>query len=297
MISVTFLGTSDSVPSEKRNHTALLLNYKGENILIDCGEGTQRQFRKAKLNPCKITRILLTHKHADHSLGIPGLLKTLELSGYGKTLYIYGPKGIKNFINGLFDAFGNVKEYKIEVKEVSGKFFEADDFYLEAESMTHNVPCNAYSFVKKGQIRIDKKKLEKAKIPHGPILQKLKLGKDIVHDGKKYRAKDLTYNEDGKKISFIFDTSLNEKISDFVKDADLLISESSFSSDLKERAKDYHHLTSEQAAETAKKAKVKKLILTHISQRYERKMKQILSEARKIFKNSFLVEDLDVVRV
>ena len=84
-IKLTFLGTSDAIPSAKRNHTAMLLTYKGENILIDCGEGTQRQFRKAKLNPCKITRILLTHRHADHILGLPGLLLTMGLSEYNKT--------------------------------------------------------------------------------------------------------------------------------------------------------------------------------------------------------------------
>ena len=297
MVVVTFLGTSDAVPSARRNHTAMLLTYDGENILIDCGEGTQRQFRKAKLNPCKITRILLTHKHADHTLGLPGLFKTLELSGYNKTLFIYGPKGIKLFIKNLFNAFGNIKKYKIEVKEVSGKFFEKDDFYLEAQSMTHSVPCNAYSFVKKGQIRIDKNKLKKSGLPLDRNLQKLKQGKDLSYKGKKFKAKDLTFMENGKKISFIFDTSLNKNISKFVKGADLLISESSFSSNLKEKAKEVHHLTSDQAAGAAKKAEVKKLILTHLSQRYEKNMKQILSEAKKIFKNSFLVDDLDVVKV
>src|SRR3990167_2584674 len=96
MIKITFLGTSDSIPSSKRNHTAILLSCEGENILIDCGEGTQRQFRKMGLNPCKITKILITHWHADHVIGLIGLIKTLDISGYGKTLFIYGPRGIKN---------------------------------------------------------------------------------------------------------------------------------------------------------------------------------------------------------
>src|SRR4030067_2460046 len=97
-IPITFLGTSQSIPTEKRNHTAVLLKYKDENILVDCGEGTQRQFRKAHLNPCKVTRILITHGHGDHVLGLPGLLSTLSLSGYQKTLCIYGPKGTKEFV-------------------------------------------------------------------------------------------------------------------------------------------------------------------------------------------------------
>ena len=88
MTKITFLGTSDQIPSRSRNHTSILLTYEGENILIDCGEGTQRQFRKANLNPCKITKILISHWHGDHVLGLPGLLSTLALSGYNKTLHI-----------------------------------------------------------------------------------------------------------------------------------------------------------------------------------------------------------------
>jgi len=91
-ITITFLGTSQAIPTARRNHTAILLQYKAENLLIDCGEGTQRQFRKARLNPCKITKLLITHWHGDHILGIPGLLQTLLLNQYNKTLEIYGPR-------------------------------------------------------------------------------------------------------------------------------------------------------------------------------------------------------------
>lgn len=297
MIKIVFLGTSDQIPSAERNHSSILLNYNGENILVDCGEGTQRQFRKAKLNPCKTTRLLITHWHNDHVLGIPGLLSTLALSGYNKTFFIYGPKGTKNFIRDLLKVFGFQRKYKIIVEDVEGKFFETKDFYLEAEKMEHGILCNAYSFVKKGMIRIDKTKLKKSKLPHGPLLQKLKQGKDIVYKGKKYLAKNLTFSEGDKKISFVLDTLDNKKIVPFVKDSDLLICESSFSSDLKEKAKEHLHLTSKQAGDIAKKSKSKKLILTHLSQRYERNQKKILNEVKKVFKNTFLVKDLDVVEV
>lgn len=297
MMSITFLGTSDAVPSAKRNHTAILLTYKGENILVDCGEGTQRQFRKAGLNPCKVTRILLTHNHADHTLGLPGLLKTFDLTGYHRILYIYGPKGIKKFLNNLFITFGKVKKYKIEIKEVSGKFFENNEFYLEANEMTHGVPCIAYSFVKKGQIRIDKDKLKRSGLPFDKNLQKLKQGKDISYKGKKFKANNLTFMENGKKVSFILDTSINKNTISLAKNSDLLICEASYSHELQDKAKEYGHLTVRQTAEIAKKAKVKKLILTHISQRHEKNMEGILKDAKKIFKNSHLVKDLDVVKV
>ncbi len=296
MIKLVFLGTSDAVPSKERNHTSILLNYKDENILIDCGEGTQRQFRKADLNPCKLTRILITHWHGDHVLGIPGLLQTLNFSDYEKPLLIYGPKGTKEFINQILKTFIFQGKFNIEVKEVENKFFENEDFYLEAKKMTHGVPCNAYTFVKKNKIRIDKDKLEKTKI-QGPILQKLKQGKDIVYNGKKYLAKNLTYQEEGKKISFVFDTSFNKDIIPFVKNSDLLVCESTFGEELEKKAEEYNHLTSKQTAEIAKKSNSKKLILTHISQRYSKNPEQILKTAKKFFKNSFLVKDLDIVEV
>lgn len=297
MIEITFLGTSDAVPSSKRNHTAILLTHDGENILVDCGEGTQRQFRKASLNPCKITKILLTHKHADHTIGLIGLLKTLDLTGYNRTLEIYGPRGIKKFLENVFAAFGKVENYKIEIREVSGKFLETSDFFIEAKSMTHGVPCNAYSFVKKGQLRIHKNKLEKLKISPGPHLKNLKEGKDISYNGKKHKARDLTFKEDDKKITFIFDTSENNNIGEIAKNSDLLISEASFSSELEDKAKEFKHLTASQIGKIAKKAKVKKLVITHISQRYEMKKSEILEEAKKEFKNTELVKDLDVVKV
>ena len=296
MIKVTFLGTSDSVPSLERNHTSILLETSSENILIDCGEGTQRQFRKAKINPCKLTRLLITHWHGDHVLGIPGLLQTLSFSGYNKKLFIYGPKGTKEFMKSLLSTFAFQGECDLEVKEVQGKFFENEDFYLEAESMTHGIPCNAYSFTEKDQLRIDKEKLKKTNL-NGPILQKLKQGKDITFEGKKYLAKNLTFKESGKKVSFVLDTAFNLKIIPFVKNSDVLICESQFGEDLKDKAAEYHHLSIDKVVEIAKKSKSKKLILTHLSQRYNKDQKDILSFAKKNFKESFLAHDFDSFQI
>jgi len=193
-IKITFLGTSAQMPTARRNHTAVLLTYEGENILVDCGEGTQRQFRKARLNPCKVNRILITHKHGDHVFGLPGLITTLNQSGYSKKLHIYGPRGIKRFLENFIGFFKIDFEIKIEEVVPKGmtpnakngglKFFEGKDFYLEAEKMEHGVPTNAYSFVKKGQRRIDREKLKKSKLPSGPLMKKLKEGKDIVYEVK-----------------------------------------------------------------------------------------------------------------
>lgn len=297
MIKIVFLGTSYMIPGVKRNHTSIFLNYKGENILVDCGEGTQRQLRKAKLNLCKLTRILITHQHGDHVLGIPGLLQTLSLSEYNKTLFIYGPQGIKIFMKNLLKTFIFKLNYKIKIEEVEGKFLETEDFYIEAKKMTHGIPCNAYVFVEKEGIRINKEKLKKSKLPSSELLRKLKQGKDIFYKGKKYSVKNLTFKEKGKKISFVLDTSLNKRISPFVKNSDLLICGASFGSELESKAKEKKHLTSGQAGKIARASNSKKLVLTHISQRYEKNLKKFLGDAKKIFKNSQLANDFDIFEV
>lgn len=296
-IKVTFLGTSAQIPSAKRNHTAILITYKDENILIDCGEGTQMQLRKAQLNPCKLTTILITHIHGDHTFGLPGLLSTLNFSGYNKYLRIYCPKGAKKIIEEFIDIEHLKNGFKIKIEEVSGKFYENEDFYLESESMQHGIPTNAYNFVIKSKSRIDKLKLKKYKIPEGPLLKNLKQGKDIFYEGKKYKAKELVYLEEGKKISFVLDTVLNNKIARFVKGADLLICDASFSSENSKEAKEHMHLTARQDGQIAKSAKVKKLVLTHISQRYDNKLKELLDDAKKEFKNVVIAEDFSTFEI
>ena len=189
MIKLTFLGTSDQIPSAKRNHPGILLTRGGENILIDCGEGTQRQFRKAGLNPGKVNRILITHFHGDHVYGLPGLISTFHHSGYNKTLYIYGPKGTKNFLRSFLGLAKVERNFEIKIEEVSGKFLDTKEFYIEATSMKHGIPTNAYNFVEKGKIRIDKNKLKKLKIKQGPHLAKLQQGKDLVYNDKKFKVK------------------------------------------------------------------------------------------------------------
>jgi len=296
-VKVTFLGTSAQIPTVKRNHTGILLNYNEESILIDCGEGIQRQFRIAKLNPGKITKILITHIHGDHVFGLPGLLSTLNFSEYSKTLEIYGPKGSKRFLEELLDLAGVKRKFKIIVKEVSGKFFETKDFELYAEVMKHGIPTNAYSFIIKDKLRFDKGKLKKLKIPEGKHLSEIKNGKTISYNGKKYKIKDLTYVEKGKKVSFVLDTLNNDKIYKFVKDSDLFICESSFDSEKEEEAKEKMHMTSFQSGQIAKKAKVRKLILTHISQRYEHRLDDLLKDAKKNFKDVIVAKDFDVFEI
>ena len=296
-IPIIFLGTGQAIPTAKRNHAAILIKYKQENILIDCGEGTQRQFRKAHQSLSKITRLLITHWHGDHILGIPGLLQTLQLSKYQKTLKVYGPSGTSKFMSLMQKIFIHKGRIKIETKEVnSGKVFETNDLVVTSLPMKHQSPCLAYSFIEKDKIRLKKDKIEALKLP-GNLISKLVKGKNIRYNNKTINVKKISYKQPGRKITIIMDTAINPNAAKIAKNSDLLISESTYSESEKDLAEKYKHLTASQAASIAKKAKVKRLILTHLSQRYDKKDSSIFEEARKIFKNTGVAEDLDKVEV
>lgn len=296
MIEIFFLGTSSSVPTSKRNHTAILLSYKNENILVDCGEGTQRQFKKAKINPGRITRILITHLHGDHVFGLPGLLKTLEMSEYNKKLIIYGPTGIKKHFHLLEEIYGKFNT-NIEIKEMSNSKIDEDEFLIEAFEGLHTTRTNAYNFIVKEKIRLNKSKIKKLKLPNSPLLGKLQKGQDVNYEGKKIKWKEVSYIQPRKKISFVLDTSFTNSLADMTKEADIIISEATFGSDEKEKAKEHFHMTYAEAGNLAKKAKAKRLILTHISQKHEKDLKRILSETKKIFKETSIAEDMMKVSI
>ncbi|MCR4285052.1 MAG: ribonuclease Z [archaeon] len=294
-IEVTFLGTGSAIPTARRNHSATLIQYKDEMILFDCGEGTQRQFRKAKINMCKITKILISHWHADHTLGIPGLFQTMAMNGYSKCLKVYGPRGSKEKIREILNLFGiDDRRLRLEVHEVSeGKFIDEKDFFVESMPMEHGIPTNGYSFSVKEKNRLDRKKLEKLKLPNSPLMGDLIKGKTVKIDGKKIDGKKLMYVEPQRKITMIVDSKYTPNAIKLANDADVLTCEASFSEDDGEVAGDHGHMNSVEAATIAKKAKAKKLILVHLSQRYDMIPKKILSEAKKVFKETVVAEDFD----
>lgn len=299
-MEIIMLGTSEATPTAKRSQLAMLLKYKNENILIDCGEGTQRQFKIAKLNPLKITRIFISHWHGDHVLGLPGLLQTLALNNYSKVLKIYGPKGTKRFVKLLLRTFIFRERIKTEIHEIikDSKIIDEKDFYIEAYKMQHFTPCLAYRFVEKDIRKIDINFIKKIGLKPGPLLGKLQQGKSIMFKGKKIKAKQATKIKKGKKVAFIIDTLFNKNCFKVAKDADLLISESTFlESEHGDKAKERGHLTAKQAATIAKKSTVKKLILTHLSQRYSKNPKVILEEAKKIFKHAEIAEDFMEIKL
>lgn len=291
-MEIIFLGTSEATPTAEKNQTSIYLKYESEKILIDVGENTQRQMKIAKINPCGITRILITHWHGDHVLGLPGLLQTLALNNYSQTLKIYGPRGSKKYLDILLRAFIFEGKLKVEIYEVGNKVIvDEKEFSIESKEMSHGTPCVAYSFTEKDKRKIDLVKIKKLQIPNGPLIGQLQQGKSIKLKGKTIKPNLVSKTVKGRKISIILDTEINENCIKIAKDSNILICEATFSKDLKDRAKERKHLTADQTAMIAKKSKSKKLMLLHISQRYNKKEEIILNEVKKIFPNSELAKD------
>ncbi|PIN87671.1 ribonuclease Z [Candidatus Woesearchaeota archaeon CG10_big_fil_rev_8_21_14_0_10_32_24] len=294
MIKITFLGTGCMQPTKQRNHSAILFSYKGENLLFDCGEGTQRQFRFAGLKPARVTKLFITHWHGDHCFGIPGLISAMKADGCEGILEIYGPKGSKTYVNHMLKGFAYRSLINYNVIEVShGKIVDTNDFMIHAHPLKHSVSCIGYSFIEKDKLRIDVKNAEKLGLK-GEMLGRLQKGKNVTRNGKKILYKDVTYAVKGKRISYIADTVKCPGANKLAKGCDILISEGTHGKDVTK--KKYMHLTIKDACEIATKGKVKKLIITHISGRYK-ESKEVLKEAKKYFKKVQIAEDLMVVEI
>jgi len=285
------------VPTKERNQSGVFIRYRNEGILVDCGEGMQRQFKQKGIPLTRITKILITHWHGDHVFGLPGVMSSLGAAEYVKTLEIYGPRGTKKHMENMFSAFVFDKRINFEIKEIkSGKFFENRDFYLETLPLEHGVVTLGYNFVEKDIRHVDAKKAKKLGIPNGPLMGKLQRNEVISFKGKKINPKDLTYVEQGKKITVIADTVPCKNAVELAKDADLLISEATYSSKLEEKGEAYGHMTGKQAGLLANQANAKKLVLTHFSARYKT-THEVEEDAKGVFNNSIAAKDFMVFKI
>lgn len=297
----TFLGTGAGMPSKERNVTSLAVSfpeYDGDLWLFDCGEGTQRQILYSAVKLTRLTAIFITHLHGDHLFGLAGILGSRSFQGMEKPLTLVGPKGLKQYAETSIRLSGTHLHYPLEIREIEnpGLIYENTHFKVETGELDHGIPCYGYRIVEKdqpGELLVDK--LRKIGLQPGPIYKQFKEEKEVIlHDGRRLQSADfLGEKKAGRRIAIIGDTRPCDAAVKLADQTDLLIHEATFRHEAAGLAHDYHHSTSVQAARIARKALAKRLILTHLSSRYQRNEQQaLLVEAKKVFPQTLMAGDL-----
>ena len=294
-LSVIFLGTAASIPTPQRSLPAIAVRRKGELILFDCGEGTQRQMIHAGVGFHRKTKVFITHMHGDHVLGLPGLFQTMSLLDRKRKLEIYGPPGIKAFVEALRQTVQFKLTFLIEVSEIrdAGLVCDEKEYEVHATWADHIIPGLAYALVEK--LRPGRFYPEKAKVlgvSEGPLWSSLQRGSAVeLPNGRVVKPEDVMGPpRPGRKIVYTGDTRPSKSLVELAENADLLIHEATFDDELSEKAQEDGHSTASQAAETAKKAKAKRLVLVHVSARYK-EPDLLLKQARKVFPYVDAAED------
>ncbi|MBL8089272.1 MAG: ribonuclease Z [Anaerolineales bacterium] len=298
MFEILFLGTSASAPSAHRGLSGHIVSHNEFRFLVDCGEGTQRQILQSGKGFKRLTRVLLTHGHLDHILGLGGLLSTFLRWEAIDEFEIYGTKGTLERVKTLlYDVVLRGKNPPMPLRLIEiqpGVIFEAEDFTVTAFPVFHRgIDSLGYVFEEKARRPFLAEKADALGVPFGPERRDLVDGKAItLPDGKRITP-DLVLGdlEPGSKLVLVGDTGKIDNLIDICKDADAVVIESTYLDEEADMAKQFSHLTAKMAAELARKAGVKKLILTHISRRY--RGKDVLAEAQSVFENTVVARDFD----
>lgn len=293
---VTILGSGAALPTSTRNPTAQFIECNGRRILIDCGEGTQVQFRKYGVKFQRIEHILISHLHGDHYFGLVGLLSSMHLLGRKKSIEIYAVEELKEIVLKQIEYGGSRLSFDIHFhvlkKNASGICFEDDQLSIEYFPLSHKIPTNGFLIrqkEKEAHLNIGRCQEDGVKVEY---YHRLKKGEDIeLVDGKILRSKTYTTPSDApRSYAFCSDTCYHEPILPFISGVDVLYHEATFTEDMSDRAKTTKHSTASQAAKIAKKAKVGKLLMGHLSARYGDGLQHV-SEAKPFFPNCEVVED------
>ncbi len=308
-MQITFLGTSSGVPTRSRNvsSVALRLPQRGELWLFDCGEGTQHQFLRSELKVSQLTRIFVTHMHGDHTFGLMGLLASCGLGGNVKSMDIYGPSGLEEYLQACRRYSQTHLAYPVRVHQSRpGIVYEDEEYLVSCGPLKHRVTAFGYRVEEKdrpGHFNVEKAKA--LGIPPGPIYGHLKRGEWVtLPDGRKINGAELCGpTQVGRKVVYCTDTVFCEEAVELARGADLLIHEATFAHQDAEMAFQRLHSTSTMAAQVALAAGVKQLMMTHFSPRYAPgnavQLKDLLEEARAIFPHTLMAYDfltLDVLR-
>lgn len=295
-LKLTILGRGSAIPSKLANQSSQILGIHSKYMLIDCGEGTQNVIRQLDLSLARLNHIFISHLHGDHILGLPGLLSTLGLLGRKGTLNIYGHANLEKYIEQQISFFGEDFGFPIAFHAIDpfhpAVIYEDKAMKVTSFPLKHSIPSNGFIFEEKPKpLHLCKEKADKYGVPISQYLN-IKNGMDYVdEDGRVIPNAELTLPADpSKKYVYCSDTAYNEKMIPLIEHADCLFHEATFLSQQKLRAKETQHSTAAQAAEIARKAKVKQLIIGHISARYT-DFEPLLEEAKAIFENTILAEE------
>jgi len=301
-MKLVLLGTSCSNPTKDRNLSSTALKYSGMWMLFDCPEGTQRQILSTDVSYMKIKYIFLSHFHADHILGIPGLVATMSIHDRDTPLTIFGPRGVENVVSDLIRMGLAKPSFEVRAKEVrTGTIVKEEEFEVSAFPLKHDVPCYGYVFREKdkeGEFMREKAE-KKLGIPPGPHYKNLVAGKSIKWKGKTIKPEqvmDYSKAVKGRKVSVVMDTLPSESYLEHIAESDVLVHEASFIEKHITRARETKHSTGKGAAGIAERARVKKLVLTHISPRYK-KADVLENEARQEFGNVVVGKDLLEIQI
>jgi ribonuclease Z len=295
-LSAIFLGTGSSVPSARRSTASVMLVRGGKRLMFDCGEGTQRQLQRS-LGLTQVDEIFLTHFHADHILGLPGLLKTYDLTAREEPLTIYGPRGLHDLFGTLGRLIGRT-DYHLELVEMDpGDAVPHDGARVEAFAVEHSVRANGYVLVEDERPgRFDLEAARRLGVPEGPAFAALQRGELVDGDSGTVRPEDVMGERRmGRTVAITGDTAPCHSTVAAAADADLLVHDASFSEEEVQRAADTGHSTVGQAAAVAREAHVKMLALVHISSRYH--VGKVLEEAREVFEPTLAPRDFDVIDI
>ena len=300
MLSVTFLGTSAARPTVERNVSGVALVREGETLLFECGEGTQRQMMRYGVS-FALSEIFFTHFHADHFLGVIGLVRTLGLQARAEPMTLYGPRGAKKLLGQALQLGVERVPFEVAIREVKpgdvlsgGNRAPRTGYDLQVFATEHGGGSVGYALREhERRGRFDPEKARAAGIPEGPLWGKLTKGEPVtLSNGPTFRPSDFVGpNRPGRLVVFTGDTRPCASVVDAAQGADLLIHEATFGEEEKDRAKETGHSTAREAAQVALAAKARRLVLSHVSARYSMSAEELVSEAREVFRETAVAKD------